>query len=97
MESCLWCGKEELKYKPPNKHTEYVCSTCTLKLAGCTQETLKELREECEKAGNDRRLDALKSFIGEEEYVPKTRKARSGMVGKGPVRSARLARNQVRS
>jgi len=76
---------------------DIICLKCTLLLAGCSQEKLKELEEQCRTKGLERKLEALKSFIGEKEYVPETRKVRSNMVGKGPVRTSRPARHEIRA
>lgn len=98
MQSCLWCNGSESSngYKPGN-HVDFVCSGCVQLLCGLSQDKLRELQEQCQARGFERRLEAQKSFIGELEYVPETRKIRSGMVRKGPVRPVRPARYEIRT
>jgi hypothetical protein len=66
-------------------------------LSSLSEDKLKDLRGQCEAKEYHLRLEALKSFIGELEYVPKTRKDRSNMVRKGPLRPVRPARYQIRA
>ena len=98
MTLCLWCSQPEpCKHYHPSKDVEFICSRCTQLLCRCTQEKLRELLNQCEAKGYDSKVEALKSFIGELEYVPETRKVRSGMVRKRPVRPLRPARYEIRA
>ena len=98
MTVCLWCGQPEpCKHYHLSKDVDFVCSRCTQLLCGCTQDKLRELQKTCQAKGYDSKVEALKSFIGELEYVPETRKVRSGMVRKGPMRTARPARYEIRA
>ena len=93
MTACLWCNEREPceHYHPPHYDVEYICSRCTLLLASSSQARLRELQDRCKAKGLERKLEALKSFIGEDEYVPKTTKARRSLVRERPLRTARFA------
>lgn len=98
MNGCLWCnGPEPCKHYKPGKDMDFVCSSCVQLLLGCSQDKLAELQKACLAKGYDQKVEALKSFIGELEHVPKTRKIRSGMVREGPVRPIRPARYEIRA
>lgn len=98
MTGCLWCSNPEpcQHYKPDND-VDFVCSSCVQLLLGCNQDKLRELQRQCEAKGYDRKVEALKSFIGEEEYVPEARKTRPGVERKRPVCPVRPARYEVRA
>ena len=94
MTICLWCNGPE-----PCKHdrVDIICSSCVQLLCGCSQEKLRELQKTCQAEGYGSKVEALKSFIGELEYVPEARKVRSGMVRERSLRPVRPARYQVRA
>ncbi len=98
MTTCLWCDRPELheNYRP-EEGMDFICSACTQSFVNMTQDRIKELWEKCTARGLERKLDALKSFVREEEYVPETTKTGRNMVRKRPLRSARPARNQIRA
>lgn len=98
MTICLWCNQPEpCQHYHPGEDVDIICSSCVQLLCGCSQEKLAELQKVCQAKGYDTKVEALKSFIGREEYVPEARKVRSNMVGKGPVRTVRPARHEVRA
>jgi hypothetical protein len=88
---------KKVRYKPGPSVGSFICSSCVQMLLWCSQEKLKELWQQCEAKGLQRKLEALQSFMGEKEYVPKTREVRSSMVRKGSMRTVRPARYQVRA
>ena len=98
MSVCWWCNlPEPCTHYHPAEDADFICSQCSQLLLGCSQEKLVELQRKCQAKGYYHKVEALKSFIGELEYVPKARKVRSGMVRERPLRTARPARYQVRA
>jgi hypothetical protein len=98
MRVCMWCNQPEpCEHYQPGLGIDFICSSCTQLLLGCSQEKLAELQTHCQAKGYNHKLEALKSFIGELEYVPKATKTRSSMVRERPVHTARPARYEIRA
>ena len=98
MTTCLWCnGPEPCQHYRPLSNVDFVCSRCTQLLLGCSQDMLQELQTQCGIKGYDRKVEALESFIGEEEYVPETTKIRRSMVRKRSVRPVRPTSYEIRA
>jgi len=87
----------ERNYRP-DKDVDYVCGRCVQALLKFDQEELKRGYDLAVAKGYTSKATTIKMFIGTEEDLyesTKTRKARTNMVGKRALRSARSGRYQI--
>ena len=66
-------------------------------MLAATQKRLRAAYYQAVAKGFTDKAEVLRLFIGEEEYVPETTKARRNMVREGSMRTAIPARHEVRA
>ena len=97
--NCTFCYREEPGYSPGRDVSAIICSDCTIRLAGASEDALiRTYRLAVEKGYTDK-AEALKSFLPNREVIVdgKTYKARSDMDRKRSVRKVKLDRRRKRS
>jgi hypothetical protein len=84
---CVFCGRGE----------GYICSLCSQKILSMNYEQIKSAYALTIEKGLTAKAEVLLKIIEEEEYVPKTGKARSDLVRERPVRTSRPAYHEIRA
>ena len=94
---CLFYNGEEPGYRP-GLETEFVCGRCVQLFLAATPDQVRAAYKKAVDGGYHNKARALEIFFKEWVlYEQEAGKVGSGMVRKRPVRSVRLARNELRA
>jgi len=95
---CLFCGGQEPNYKPgPN--VDFICSRCVQLLLGADQNDLKRAYAKAVEKGYRNKAKAIESFLvdGGNDDDRKTKKSKSYLERKRPLRKVRPTRHEIRA